>query len=365
MAGWMVIAQGNQYRTGDGFPADAQAKVQELVAAGQGLRDVAFAPDGHWLVVLDGNAYWHNGVNSGLTTAWGNLAAGGMQITDVRFAPGGDWIILGTNGYFANSDLNGAYPAIGAGINAGHKLKSVTFTPQNEWLVLFEGNQYTKSAHFPADCAQKLTDLINAHFTIDDVTFDPEGAWAIVADNGYFFSGGTGGAYPAAQQLSGAGHAVTRVAFSLVEVQQPQFPIQAEQRTDLAGCGGHMDTTVTIDAQGHMNAVTHIWEDTDLRGFHGGAVVVLLDANNKPLWASPTEVLGVDGRWVGVSDRTVGWTATVPTSVLPPARGIAIYQAWDPTNIAGVIQQWLTAINTDAALVAGIVKSIVTIYEAV
>jgi hypothetical protein len=361
----MVIAQGNQYRTGDGFPADAQGKVQELVAAGHALVDVAFAPDGHWLVVLENNAYWHNGINSGLTTAWGNLAAQGMQITDVRFAPAGDWIILGSNGYFANSDLDGAYPAIGAGIQAGNKLKSVTFTPAGEWLVLFEGNKYTKSAHFPADCAQKLTDLINAKFTIDDITFDPEGAWAIVADNGYYFSGGTGGAMTAAQQLSGAGHEVTRVAFSLVEVTQPQFPIQAEQRTDLSGCGGHMDTTVTIDAQGHMNAVTHIWEDTDLRGFHGGAVVVLVDANNKPLWASPTEVLGVDGRWIGVSDRTVGWTATVPASVLALARGIAIYQTWDPTNVAGVIAQWLSALSTDSALVANIVKSIAIIVATV
>jgi hypothetical protein len=151
----------------------------------------------------------------------------------------------------------------------------------------------------------------------------------------------------------------------VVDVTQVEYPIQAERRDDLSGCGGHMDTSVTIDAQGHMNAVTHIWEDTALRGFHGGAVVVLVDGNNHPLWASPTEVLGVDGRWIGVSDRTVSWTATVPSNLLQLVRGIAIYQTWDPTNVAGVISQWLTQIQNDASAIASIVQSVATIIAAV
>lgn len=366
MSGWMIVAAGDNHSEGDGFPQDAANKVKELVAGGFGLRNVVFAPDGHWLVLLENNAYWNNGVSGDLTTQLGAMAGSGFVITDVEFAPNGGWAIVAqNNGYYCRNVPQAAFDAMGAGVNAGHLLKSVVFSPAAEWLIIFAGNVLSASTGFPADCLQKVHDLINGGFTVDDVSFTPEGAWAIVADNGYYFSGGTGGAKAAADGLAQAQHEVLRVAFGITEVTQPQFPIQASQHNDLSGCGGHMDTSVTIDAQGHMNAVTHIWEDTALRGFHGGAVVVLLDANNQSLWASPTEVLGVDGRWVGVSDRTVNWTASVPTSLLPLARGIAIYQTWDPSNVAGVIQQWLAGINTDAALVAGIVKSIATIIAAV
>lgn len=365
MSGWMVVAAGNNHSEGDGFPPDAASKVKDLITAGYGLRNVVFAPDGRWLVLLQHNAYWHNGVSGDLTTQLGSMAASGFAISDVEFAPNGGWAIVAeNNGYYCRNVPPAAFDAIGAGVKAGHVLKSVVFSPAGEWLIVFAGNVVTASPDFPSDCLQKVHDMASGGYAVDDVSFSPEGAWAVVADNGFWFSGGTGGAEPAAAALASAGHAVQRAAFGLTEAVVPRFPIQASQHDDLAGCGGHMDTSVTIDAQGHLNAVTHIWEDTALRGFHGGAVVVLLDAGNHPLWASQTEVLGVDGRWVGVSDRTVSWTAAVPPNVLPSTRGVAIYQTWDPSNVAGVIQQWLSGINTDSALLAGIVKSVATIVAA-
>jgi hypothetical protein len=43
----------------------------------------------------------------------------------------------------------------------------------------------------------------------------------------------------------------------------PRFPLTDEQRDDLGGASGdHMDTAVTIAAQGGMSAATYIWEDT-------------------------------------------------------------------------------------------------------
>lgn len=365
MAGWMVIAQGNQYQSGDGFPQDAANKVADLVRAGYGLRNVIFAPDGHWLILLENNAYWHNGVSSDLTTALGNLAAAGFQNQNIEFAPDGGWIIVcANNGYYGNIP-QAAFDAIGAGVRDGRTLKNVVFTPKSEWLVVFDGNQMTKSANFPADCSAGLAALIQGGATIDDVAFSVEGNWAITAENGYYLSGNTGGALAAAEALADAGHAIREIAFSIVDVTVPAFPITADRRDDFAGCGGHMDTSVTIDDQGRMNAVTHIWEDTALRGFHGGAVVVLVDASNHMLWASPTEVLGVDGRWLGVSDRTVNWTATVPGSLLSQARGIAIKQLWDPTDAAGVIAKWLTSIATDVGQIASIVKSVATIVKTI
>jgi hypothetical protein len=99
--------------------------------------------------------------------------------------------------------------------------------------------------------------------------------------------------------------------------------------------------SVTVSQSGALNAVTHIWEVTELRGFVGAVAVVLTDANKTPLWVSPTQKYGVDGRAMGTSDRTENWTANVPAALLQHTRGIAIVQRWDPRNVFDDIQAWL------------------------
>ena len=151
-------------------------------------------------------------------------------------------------------------------------------------------------------------------------------------------------------------------------VTHPVFPIQASQHDSFSGSGGLMDTTVTItrngDGSGHVNAVTHIWEITDLRGFRGSVAVCVLDGNQKPLWISATQTYGVDGKWIGTSDRTENWTDTVPAQVLNQVRFLAIIQKWNPANAFDDINRWLQGIGNVANEVAPIVKTVATIASA-
>jgi hypothetical protein len=151
-------------------------------------------------------------------------------------------------------------------------------------------------------------------------------------------------------------------------VTQPVFPIQASQHDSFSGSGGLMDTSVTIskngDGSGHVNAVTHIWEITEMRGFRGSVALVVLDANQKPLWVSSTQTYGVDGKMFGTSDRTESWSDTVPAQVLNQVRFLAIIQKWNPANVFDDINRWLQGINTVANEIAPIVKTVATIVSA-
>jgi hypothetical protein len=125
-----------------------------------------------------------------------------------------------------------------------------------------------------------------------------------------------------------------------------------------------MHTDVTIYTSGLLDAVTRTWEVTDLRGFRGAVAVAVLDQNKAKLWVSPTHQFGVDGRWIGTSDRTDNWNATIPSEILPNIRYLAIIQQWNPNNVFNDIEIWLNGIANVATQLANIIKQVETIFKA-
>jgi hypothetical protein len=145
---------------------------------------------------------------------------------------------------------------------------------------------------------------------------------------------------------------------------QPVFPIQGSQDDHFPNSGGFMHTDVTIiknaDGSAHLNAVTHIWEVTELRGFRGAVAVAVLDANQRPLWVSQTQKYGVDGRALGTADRRENWSDTMPSQLVPQARYLAIIQKWNPKNAFDDINNWLQGIGQVVNELAPIIKTIKT-----
>jgi len=143
----------------------------------------------------------------------------------------------------------------------------------------------------------------------------------------------------------------------------PVFPITASRDDQFPGSGGYMHTDATVYASGEMQAVTHTWEVTDLRGFRGAVAVALLDRNLVSIWVSDTQRFGVDGRWIGTSDRTDSWSEVVPNDALVNARYIAIIQQWDP-NLVADIETWLQGLANVAQTLGPIITVITTIAAA-
>jgi hypothetical protein len=146
------------------------------------------------------------------------------------------------------------------------------------------------------------------------------------------------------------------------EAVRPSFPITGSRDDNFPGSGGFMHTDVTVYADGTLNAATHTWEVTDLRGFRGAVAVVLLDQNQANPWVTPTQHFGVDGRWIGTSDRTDNWSASVPSDVLASVRYIAIIQQWDP-NVVADIQAWVQGLANVAQQLGPLISAIGTIVS--
>ncbi|MFY9531888.1 MAG: hypothetical protein WBC04_17820 [Candidatus Acidiferrales bacterium] len=145
---------------------------------------------------------------------------------------------------------------------------------------------------------------------------------------------------------------------------RPAFPIVASQDDNFPGSGGFMHTDASVYSSGLLKAVTHTWEVTDLRGFRGAVAVALLDQNENALWVSATQHFGVDGRWMGTSDRTDNWSDNAPAAILPIVRYIAIIQKWDPNNVFNDIQAWLGGTASVANELGPIIQAVVKIVAA-
>ena len=90
--------------------------------------------------------------------------------------------------------------------------------------------------------------------------------------------------------------------------------------------------------------------------------VTLLDKDKKNPWTTePTQHFGVDGRWIGTSDRTDDWSSTVPPDVLANARYIAITQQWDPDVVAD-IKAWISGLANIAQELGPAITAIVTAF---
>jgi hypothetical protein len=125
------------------------------------------------------------------------------------------------------------------------------------------------------------------------------------------------------------------------------FPVTANSGlTNIGSTGdGHMETTVTIEADGSLTAMTHIW-DTDnplgifgwTTGFHGATVVTIYDSRGNKLDEWSGGPFGVEGGQGYYSQ----WTATLSATDLACVYSVSVVNFYDPQySAAGSILKWV------------------------
>ena len=123
----------------------------------------------------------------------------------------------------------------------------------------------------------------------------------------------------------------------------------------LGGDPGHlMWTTARLDRpSGLLVAQTRTQSVTLLGGFHGSARVSLLDNNGAIIASTMPPSLaryGVDGRWIGRSDRTDVWTYQFDPAQANAAVSLGLVHAWDP--------QWLGVFEAIGKFFAALAKAL-------
>lgn len=94
--------------------------------------------------------------------------------------------------------------------------------------------------------------------------------------------------------------------------------------------GHFMQTEGALRANGTIEASTHIFTVTLFGGFTGATQLLFVDADGIVIGASEIHTFGVDGRWIGTSERTVPWTEVVDPNVVARTAEIQVLQYWAP-----------------------------------
>ncbi|MDQ3681087.1 MAG: hypothetical protein M3378_11230 [Actinomycetota bacterium] len=84
---------------------------------------------------------------------------------------------------------------------------------------------------------------------------------------------------------------------------------------------------------GRIDATTRTWTITMFGGFRGGVNIVFSDAEGFPVGMTATQRFGVDGTWIGRSDRTDYWSTSLTEDWATRTTDLTIFHFWDPNTL--------------------------------
>ena len=105
---------------------------------------------------------------------------------------------------------------------------------------------------------------------------------------------------------------------------------------------------------GHVDATTRTYTITMFGGFHGGVNMIYSDADGIAIGMSHTERFGVDGTWVGRSDRTDYWSAELSADLAARTTSITVAHFWAPDKLEDVVRRGVEVAKPIVELIADI-----------
>jgi len=124
------------------------------------------------------------------------------------------------------------------------------------------------------------------------------------------------------------------------------------------GAGHYMTTWGVMrktDSGAHVDATTRTRTITMFGGFRGGVNMVYADANGFPVGMSATQAYGVDGTWIGRSDRTDYWSQDLPADWANRTTSLTIFHFWDPWKLQDQVGKLVAIAKPLVEIVAAIV----------
>ncbi len=128
-------------------------------------------------------------------------------------------------------------------------------------------------------------------------------------------------------------------SITIAQAQNVTFPIQGTRKNKVVR-RGYMETLFDLDSNGNLNARTKTWTSRKTSGFTGGVLIAFTDKSGNAIWSTQQQRYGVDGKWIGKSNRTVNWQAKVPPEILSRIGGYAIVQEHTPR---GRVLDWISS----------------------
>jgi hypothetical protein len=106
-------------------------------------------------------------------------------------------------------------------------------------------------------------------------------------------------------------------------------PLARTERTEIdsdshLGLGHYVTTHGVVHPGGHIDAQTRTRSLSWFCGYHSGVYLLFADAAGSTIGSSTLQVFGVDGAWMGRSDRTDYWGEEIDPDVAARTRTLAV-----------------------------------------
>ncbi len=114
------------------------------------------------------------------------------------------------------------------------------------------------------------------------------------------------------------------------------------------GAGHYMKTYGVLrktSPGGRIDATTRTWTITMFGGFRGGVNIVFSDAEGFAVGQTATQRFGVDGTWIGRSDRTDFWSTSLTADWATRTTDLTICHFWDPNTLQAQVGKLVAAVK--------------------
>ncbi|MCU7827298.1 hypothetical protein [Kitasatospora sp. DSM 101779] len=118
--------------------------------------------------------------------------------------------------------------------------------------------------------------------------------------------------------------------------------------------GLRLSTTATLDrSTGQLTAVTNVRSLLALRGFTASFFAVGYDACGNAVAESQPVYAGVNGTWLGNSNRNMPWQANWDSRITTNITRIEIVHQWSPAAGLDIYRRWQPVVCTAVKIVDG------------
>ena len=124
------------------------------------------------------------------------------------------------------------------------------------------------------------------------------------------------------------------------------------------GLGHYVTTHGVMHPSGHIDAQTRTRSVSWFCGYHSGVYLLFGDGVGSTIGSSTMHVFGVDGAWMGRSDRTDYWGEDIDPDVTARTRTLAVVHTGAPQVLQRTVERAVAGLWPIADVVAEIKRTI-------
>jgi hypothetical protein len=124
------------------------------------------------------------------------------------------------------------------------------------------------------------------------------------------------------------------------------------------GLGHYVTTHGVLHPSGHIDAQTRTRSVSWFCGYHSGVYLLFGDVAGSTIGSSTMHVFGVDGAWMGRSDRTDYWGEEIDPDVTGRTRTLAVANTGAPQVLQRTVERAIAGLWPIADVVAEVNRTI-------